>query len=1096
MAAAVVVLADAPSGVGETRRAVDGALRDLCASPRTQKRIMQDQASAMEDTAHRRCNKCKEACPGFEAHFWRKVCRNCKCPREEHCGGEMAAPGPLPDLPHAHSPPLPQTQQETPTKKPPGVGVVGGVFAGVGGLITDPQRHSQSDDDSGCALEEYTWVPPGLKPEQVHLYFSALPEDKVPYVNSVGEKYRIKQLLHQLPPHDNEVRYCNGLSDEEKKELRLFSAQRKRESLGRGSVKQLPVNLHSTMTCANCGEGVSGGDIVVVAARAGPNACWHPACFSCHVCRELLVDLIYFWKDAHLYCGRHHAETLKPRCAACDEIILADECTEAEGRAWHMKHFACFECDRQLGGQRYIMRDGRPFCLHCFDAMFAEYCDTCGEPIGVDQGQMTHEGQHWHATEECFCCHTCHASLLGRPFLPRRGAIFCSIACSKGEPPTPSDSNANTPVGSQAPPPQPRQTSSVERRASLSYDASDSTLTSPHAPRPPKHINHDSTSDQSDTTSPLPGRKGIKSPVPEIQVVSKSPKMRRRALATSPLMENPAETAEATSPRSPHLTRKPSSVAGPPPHISRENSFQIRDLERPRQGTPLSREPSMSGIHGMPQPNTHIYVPFASSPRSPMSSASLENSVQQHRPTENVSSPVSPHSPRSPRLQSAQSLKQDPLRHPLDSSCGDSPRGPSEAGSSHVPSEVGSSRAASDIGSPRPSHRTVAAVSSEEIRGQGQPNPLMRSPKMGRKALQLQQSPKMGRRALEFRGTDGSTVSSSCQTSPHSPPSQPKQPLTSTPTGETGENIPAEKVVQRGVELVGAGLDRLVLERSLGRILAEQGINLLREVAATSSPGTLEALLQNSDVLSSAARRQPLDLSALSDLNLEALLASQEATRGRASPAHASMPDLSQHGESSASTSPTNTPTPGAPRKSSLSSRQKDRQNRSVRFDPAQVGGEAANRQDPSQDPRDSSSSSSSSGSAPTALEVAPVAGAAPERQHHSRSHGSNGFPRSRSYSGSAPPAAGQTPRKTPSAPGLEEAEWDNESVCSTCSSSSSDEFDYELPPRRAYGGVRISYVPNDALAYARRQAGASQTPGSPSSRKKFGEKDKNCIIS
>jgi len=38
------------------------------------------------------------------------------------------------------------------------------------------------------------------------LYFSALPEDKVPYVNSVGERYRVKQLLQQLPPHDNEVR--------------------------------------------------------------------------------------------------------------------------------------------------------------------------------------------------------------------------------------------------------------------------------------------------------------------------------------------------------------------------------------------------------------------------------------------------------------------------------------------------------------------------------------------------------------------------------------------------------------------------------------------------------------------------------------------------------------------------------------------------------------------------------------------------------------------------------------------------------------------------------------------------------------------------
>lgn len=32
-----------------------------------------------------------------------------------------------------------------------------------------------------------------------------MPEDKVPYVNSVGERYRVKQLLQQLPPHDNEV---------------------------------------------------------------------------------------------------------------------------------------------------------------------------------------------------------------------------------------------------------------------------------------------------------------------------------------------------------------------------------------------------------------------------------------------------------------------------------------------------------------------------------------------------------------------------------------------------------------------------------------------------------------------------------------------------------------------------------------------------------------------------------------------------------------------------------------------------------------------------------------------------------------------------
>lgn len=96
-----------------------------------------------------------------------------------------------------------------------------------------------------------------------------------------------------------------------------------------------------------------------------------------------------------------------------------------------MKHFCCLECDRQLGGQRYIMRDGRPYCCSCFENMFAEYCDTCGEHIGVDQGQMTHDGQHWHASEMCFRCHTCQTSLLGRPFLPKHGVIYCSAACSR-----------------------------------------------------------------------------------------------------------------------------------------------------------------------------------------------------------------------------------------------------------------------------------------------------------------------------------------------------------------------------------------------------------------------------------------------------------------------------------------------------------------------------------------------------------------------------------------------------------------------------------------------------------------------------------------
>ena len=56
------------------------------------------------------------------------------------------------------------------------------------------------------------------------------------------------------------------------------------------------------------------------ASRAGEDKCWHPGCFVCSICNNLLVDLIYFFKEGAIYCGRHYAELYKPRCAACDEV--------------------------------------------------------------------------------------------------------------------------------------------------------------------------------------------------------------------------------------------------------------------------------------------------------------------------------------------------------------------------------------------------------------------------------------------------------------------------------------------------------------------------------------------------------------------------------------------------------------------------------------------------------------------------------------------------------------------------------------------------------------------------------------------------------
>lgn len=143
------------------------------------------------------------------------------------------------------------------------------------------------------------------------------------------------------------------------------------------------------------------------------------------------------------------------------QLIFMEECIEAEGRRWHPEHFCCLECEAPLCGQRYVMRSGRPCCHGCFDSLFAEPCQACGDPIGtsrvglmdfwgggggggespslthghpsgVDSEEAMHQGLHWHARAPCFCCSLCRKPLRGQPLTARHGRLFCSESCSLG----------------------------------------------------------------------------------------------------------------------------------------------------------------------------------------------------------------------------------------------------------------------------------------------------------------------------------------------------------------------------------------------------------------------------------------------------------------------------------------------------------------------------------------------------------------------------------------------------------------------------------------------------------------------------------------
>jgi len=44
----------------------------------------------------------------------------------------------------------------------------------------------------------------------------------------------------------------------------------------------------------------------------------------------------------------------------------------------------CFNCSLNLTGHRYILRDDKPFCIKCYEDLFANKCEECKQAIGTD----------------------------------------------------------------------------------------------------------------------------------------------------------------------------------------------------------------------------------------------------------------------------------------------------------------------------------------------------------------------------------------------------------------------------------------------------------------------------------------------------------------------------------------------------------------------------------------------------------------------------------------------------------------------------------------------------------------------------------------
>uniref|UniRef100_A0A8D3CJJ2 LIM and cysteine-rich domains protein 1 n=1 Tax=Scophthalmus maximus TaxID=52904 RepID=A0A8D3CJJ2_SCOMX len=316
------------------------------------------------------CLTCKESCSGFQPHSWRKACTACGCGAVDHALGgdpedDQRMGRLLADSPCSHL-----------TAKVKGGGGLR-TYKRNRMIVTNPVV---SRKDPTFSTTTYDWAPAGFNQKLALQYMELIPESRRPVSGTDGALERRRQLLGQLPAYDQDPMKCQSLaSEEEISSMLLFVKHYKQEALGVGEVapdgdkKEVPARrdhgsansstsspagstngtddgTKNEYRCTGCRGEVAAQSPAVFAERAGyRGALWHPTCFVCSECGQALVDLVYFWANQKLLCGRHYCQTVWPRCSGCDELIFCQSfLTSKDGRTWHRQHFCCWKCGQNL----------------------------------------------------------------------------------------------------------------------------------------------------------------------------------------------------------------------------------------------------------------------------------------------------------------------------------------------------------------------------------------------------------------------------------------------------------------------------------------------------------------------------------------------------------------------------------------------------------------------------------------------------------------------------------------------------------------------------------------------------------------------------
>ncbi|KAL8745740.1 MAG: hypothetical protein Q9190_002148 [Brigantiaea leucoxantha] len=189
------------------------------------------------------------------------------------------------------------------------------------------------------------------------------------------------------------------------------------------------LHRRATAQCAACALPISGRIVSAASQR------FHPECFSCFLCQELLECVAFYPEpdnfrndrlariearasglevqeeagklvdddgdeSLRFYCHLDFHEQFSPRCRSC-KTPIEGEVVIACGGEWHVGHFFCAQCGDPFDAKTpFVEKDGYAWCVGCHTNRFSGKCKGCKKPV-IDLVVRALGGE-WH--EDCFSC--------------------------------------------------------------------------------------------------------------------------------------------------------------------------------------------------------------------------------------------------------------------------------------------------------------------------------------------------------------------------------------------------------------------------------------------------------------------------------------------------------------------------------------------------------------------------------------------------------------------------------------------------------------------------------------------------------------------